>query len=696
MPPVFRLLLNTSRLLGPVMFVVCALGLAAPTVSAAVHRLKAKDTLAVAEIDAGDLLEFTLADGSVRKFELISTDARVLYTNLARPRKAQPGGGTIYEMSCVLKADGQLVELRRYVCSQESFYEPYVINGVRLWFDAVADVEKFLTYDHGDCRPGRQARFALQDAARRIAPEEILPWYDNPAGFIDIADVHNGDDCWMGAFAGADAHNGLDINQRAGSRNYAPIAFDDHYLFESLAAGNDNNRWRGVRRWASGDEWILQTHHILSLLHPEHSQIEAGAAFATAAGVKIGGREHSHYVFKVRPAGAAGEVMIDPWILFWQAFEDRKQRQGVIKAAMTPLAPVRVGDPVAFSSAASRPGPGRSLVRVRWTFGDGGASHDREASHVFARPGVYPVTLTVDDGAHLASTTQHITVTGPELARPVLSLMAPDEPAFRPRPRDAMDVYGVAPKFFPHEISLVARAESPRPRVREFRLGNRGGGTLPPATATIAYSSGRDWLRFEISGKGDEQQGLLHADATGLPPALYRARVTVTAPGAVNSPQSFDVSLLVPSHPALPPRSRRVQFPREKTVEEDAPSEVYATPWFWFAHRFPGHPQGGGGSHLMNGGRARDGEFVRFTPDLRKARYELRLPTAAPYEEGCRFEVRVRHAGGLSSVWMEPAKSRVIGAFDFEDGTDGYVEIHAGGSTGQVLADAVIFKRLGP
>ena len=33
-------------------------------------------------------------------------------------------------------ADRQPLTLRRYVCSQETFYEPWVINGVRLWISA--------------------------------------------------------------------------------------------------------------------------------------------------------------------------------------------------------------------------------------------------------------------------------------------------------------------------------------------------------------------------------------------------------------------------------------------------------------------------------------------------------------------------------------------------------------------------------
>lgn len=675
-------------------FTVLALCGALPA-SARVHTLAAKDTLSVVEINPGEVVEFTLANGEKRTFELVSTEARVLYTNLKNAKRAEPGGGTIYEMVCNLKADGQPMQLRRYVSSQESFYEPYVINGVRLWLDAVADVADFLTYNHGECRPNAQARLALQDATLRICPEEVFAWYDNPQKFIDIAEVYNGDNTWMGPYAGADAHNGLDIRQRAGTLNYAPIRFDDHYLFESLAAGDNNNRWRGVRDWSNGDRWMLQVHHVMSLLPAEHTALEAGQALCTSGGVKYGGHEHSHYVFRIKPAGSEQEVMIDPWILFWQAFEDSKLRESALRAQMQPLAPARVGEPVAFA-ATLNPGPGRRVERVRWTFGDGGSSALQKPSHVFTQPGVYPVTLTVDDGARLASTTQHITVSGEALGQPALWIDCADEPSFRKRPQAAMDVYGVAPGFMPQVLRLVARAENPRPRPRQFTLRSEGGEALQQATVAITYENGKDWLAVRLEENSGQQSGFVEADASSLAPGLYRAQVLVAVPGALNSPQSFDVALLVPSHPALPPRSRRVQFPREKIVEEDDPQEVYATPWFWFSHRFPTHPQGNGGSHLMNGARAVDGEFVRFTPDLRKSRYQVRLAKAAPYTEDSRFEVRVRHAGGVDSVWMEPARSLQIGTFDFNDGTDGYVEIHAGGSRGQVLADAVIFKRIDP
>jgi hypothetical protein len=43
---------------------------------------------------------------------------------------------------------------------------------------------------------------------------------------------------------------------------------------------------------------------------------------------------------------------------------------------------------------------------------------------------------------------------------------------------------------------------------------------------------------------------------------------------------------------------------------------------------------------------------------------------------------------------VNPAKSRIVGTFDFHEGTDGFVEIHAQDSSGLVIADAVEFTRI--
>jgi hypothetical protein len=42
---------------------------------------------------------------------------------------------------------------------------------------------------------------------------------------------------------------------------------------------------------------------------------------------------------------------------------------------------------------------------------------------------------------------------------------------------------------------------------------------------------------------------------------------------------------------------------------------------------------------------------------------------------------------------MRPVESRVIGDFDWDEGTDGFAEIQADGSRGLVVADAVEFRR---
>ena len=77
-------------------------------------------------------------------------------------------------------------------------------------------------------------------------------------------------------------------------------------------------------------------------------------------------------------------------------------------------------------------------------------------------------------------------------------------------------------------------------------------------------------------------------------------------------------------------------------------------------------------------------------------------------DEELRFAVRVKHKNEVETIWMEPKRSRVIGkwdhltpnptkiigTFEFNEGTDGFVEILAEGSKGQVPADAVIFKKV--
>ncbi|MHC4593025.1 MAG: PKD domain-containing protein, partial [Planctomycetota bacterium] len=598
--------------------------------------------------------------------------------------------------------DGHEMPMERYVGSQESFYEPYVVNGMRVWFDGVRDIFEFLSETHGPCCPHKQARFALADAQIPICPEEVKPWCATARRFLDIEDCYNGEDCWMGAHRQGEAHGGLDVNHPKGTPIYTPIGVDDQFLANSLARGDGNNRWRGSRAWANGDTWQLGVSHLLRLLHPEHGPLAAGTHLAEGAAVGLWEHTHSHFKFSVTGSDEQ-EVQLDPWILFWQAFENVRDAEGSIRAFAPPLGPQQTGQAVAFSSLGSHASAQGSRLQCYWSFGDGGFSTEPNPSYTYMKAGIYPVTLTVDDGMYRDSCTQHITVDGEGVERPALALAAPEEPTFRPRPVQMMDTYGVPPPFVPNTLHFTARASSPTPRPRTVVIANSGGGALGHAEArAIEYECGADWLAVEPAA-AEPQRLAVSVDVTALEPGAYSANVAVECRGAANSPQRFRVAVEVREHEPAP-----------LVIIDDNYIGFYSTPYFWVGHRFhKNFPRGYNNSALINGGRARAGEFVRFTPDLAEGSYLVFFPRIVFcwQEKQPRFSVRVKHRNGVDTVWMQPKKPEavdmeriwddmtpdppnVIGTFEFSGGTDGFVEVLAEGSQGQVPADAVVFKKL--
>jgi hypothetical protein len=285
----------------------------------------ARPTLTAFELDRGDELHFTLADGTVRRIKLLETTASLYQSNLDTLPRPGPLARVVLRLFCRLEIDGHPVSINRWVGSQESFYQPWEFFGLRLWFDACAELFDHLTENHGSCRPRKHARFAVQDANLRLCPVLLHPWCPLPAGGLRIEDCYQGGDCWMGPYFGVDAHGGLDINHPAGTPIWTPIAFDDHGYFNSLARGDNNNRWRGTRRWADGSSWVLQVHHLLRLRVPERGPLDAGLHLADGAGVLVGTHEHSHFVFGIIEPGEAeaDKILLDPWILFWQMYRDR-------------------------------------------------------------------------------------------------------------------------------------------------------------------------------------------------------------------------------------------------------------------------------------------------------------------------------------------------------------------------------------
>ncbi len=653
-----------------------------------IFEREARDTFTPLEMNRGDELRFRLRSGRAVSFVLEDCSARVLLTNCVDTRNELTAGGTMVEMTARVRVDGHPLVMRRYLCAQEGFCEPLVINGLRVWFDAVQDLFYLVQETHGPCKPQQHARFAFQDAELGICPEKLVPWTDLPEERLNIRDAYGGDDPWMGPYRGASAHGGLDINQPAGSKLYAPLALDDHYYYDSLAAGYVNNRWRGVRRWENGDIWTLQVCHLIELTAKPHTALEAGQEYATTAGTRVGEHEHSHFIFKVTSQG--GECLLDAWMIFREIFEGAKADRGAARAQVAPLAPAAAGDSVRFSGAASRAADGAEYF---WTFGDGGAAAGVEVEHVFARPGLYPVTLTLESGGELTACTQLVTIDGEPTDRAVLALESVDEPSFRERPAWAQDVYGQAPVLRPRTLRFTARESRPVPAKKYVTALNAGGDRMDKPWVTGAESA--DWLTVEPEHYAGAERLAVSVDASGLEPGAYSATVNVDCPGAANSPQVFRVELAVPA-----------EAPADDVEIDDHGPGFWCTPFFWLAppfyHWSKKYGDGAGGRYLTNGGRPDAGQFARFTPDLAAGTYEVSLAEETPFskiagfrrEGPMRFRVRVRHADGEELVWVKPTESRAIGTFRFDEGTDGFVEILAEGSHGQVLVDAIHFKKI--
>lgn len=686
-----------------------------PAEAVVIKRI-AKNTLTPVEMNIGDTLLFRLRNGETRVMILTATDAQVTLTNLETLKKEQKHGATLYHFTCDVTIDGHPMTMLRYVGSQESYYEPYVINGMRIWLDGVADIfdKGIVGETHGKCRPGKDARFAVADMNDRICPEYIFPFYENKELFIDISTGYNGDDCWMGAYNGFDAHGGMDVNLPGSTPNLTPFGIDDHYFFNSLYNGDNNNRWRGIRTWPNGDRWIIQNHHMFNLRYPEHEPIPGGVHYCDASGVYSGSHEHAHYVFRIEAAMDEDEILLDPWILFWQGFEDSRVRNGELRAVMQPFSPSETGVPVRFSAERSVSGISGRELRYSWTFGDGGFSMERAPEYVFSRAGIFPVTLTVDDGSKKASFTQHITVDGSRSGFPALVLAAPDEPSFRLRSVQVMDVYGRNSTMEPHTITFLARETRPVPDVKSIDIRNIGDGTLPEAVKPgIVYRRGGGWLNVTVSGTGNDQYMNLSADGTGLPGGIYQAVVSLDMPGVVNGKQGFRVEMIIPAYPPSHSSIRDVQ--REIVDNETLHhGRFYCTPWFWVGPRFSRWTERGyGGFYLTNGGRSDGDEYARFRPDLEAGTYEVSFAPETPFDPqrramdgqipmpvnrelnpDPRFEVRIKHRNGDDRIWVKPAESTIIGIFEFSEGMDGFVDILSKGSTGQVLVDAIVFKKL--
>ena len=105
----------------PILTLAALAMLASTPLAAEVLQFDAKDTLTALEMDHGDELRFRLREGRVVSIVLEETDAAIV-------EEVKPGG-IVYRFSATCRIDGHSMLLQRYVCSQQCYYEPWVVNG---------------------------------------------------------------------------------------------------------------------------------------------------------------------------------------------------------------------------------------------------------------------------------------------------------------------------------------------------------------------------------------------------------------------------------------------------------------------------------------------------------------------------------------------------------------------------------------
>lgn len=659
-------------------------------------NIKSKNTLTVVELNHGDEILYELKSGRAVHLRVTDSKTEVVFSTISLPGKGTSADASVFRMECTLEIDGQSMKMVRYAPVQESFYTPYVVSGLHIWFDALKSLDQFYNENHGDCLPGKQVRLAMHDATQPVCPEEITNWCPLPENFPDVGLCYRGDDTWLGPYFGTDLHGGLDINMPKNTSLWAPVSLDNNYYFNSTRAGQNNNRWRALKHWENGDTWILQTHHQDQLLVRELQPVEKGTKYAYSGGTRAGDHTHTHFLFKVRQPGHE-EYFMDPWVIFWQLLEHQKTASRSLKAEIKPLPPARTGEEVLFDATGSIPRLNNTISEFYWSFGDGGCSIVEKPGHVYTNPGIYPVTLVVFDGIGYATTTHHIVINGETVVLPELKIVEENNPSFNSRQVWETDVYNRENITIPNTVyfSLLHRNKKPvTPRSVIVNFLNAEHFSSHRYTPRIepVYIHGQDWLDIQPGKYSDSDQSMIievKPDITKLNAQQGEsvAYLIINDDNFINSPQVVRIV---------------VRFSRASTggtvIIDDQDAECIKSNYSWLTNK-PDRPWGRyhGEGFLIGSGTGEKG-FVRYCPKLQEGKYRVSLFSPLYEQEVIReniegFYVNIQSKNGIETRWINPNESLLIGTFDFYS-CEGHVEIVYTGSKGTVVADAVVFERI--
>ena len=123
----------------------------------AVVRRTIEQTLTAVERNEADTLDLTLSSGDRWKLEVVGTGAVAIHTTRKEIHFEKPATVTEIRFHVEVKINDNPHIFEREISSQRSFYEPWVVDGVRIWLDAVDDVFDFMDEIHGICRSNKMA-----------------------------------------------------------------------------------------------------------------------------------------------------------------------------------------------------------------------------------------------------------------------------------------------------------------------------------------------------------------------------------------------------------------------------------------------------------------------------------------------------------------------------------------------------------
>jgi PKD repeat protein len=659
--------------------------------------IKAKKTLTVVEANEGDEIQYELESGRIVHIKLLKCKSEIIFSSCNLPGKGSSSDASAYKMELLMDIDGQTINMTKYVPCQESFYEPYNINGLRIWFDALKNLNQFYNENHGECLPKKQIRLAMHDATLPICPEELENWYDLPNDFLNVKTCYRGEDTWLGTFYGADLHGGLDITMPANTPLYAPFSLNDNYYFNRLTWGDNNNRWRAIKDWENGDKWTIQTHHLDELLIPERQEVTKGTHYANSGGTYYGMHTHTHFVFKVKQPGF-DEFYIDPWIIFWQISEMKKENSGELKAKINPFSPGMTGESLNFDGTSSHSGLNTIDIKYYWTFGDGGVSFLKNPSHTFQTPGIYPVTLTISDGENYSSATQHITINGVKTFYPEMKMIQNNNLSFNVRRNWEMDTYNIKSNTTPNTIDFLLSQRDGTVGISQavaLQVINSDVLILDSLLQKIEilYEDGDDWLEIDTNEAVVDGKLVINISPkiSSLNADKNTAHIIISNDNFINSPVFVRVNV-------------NVTQPIDKTIYiiDDQDNNCVKSNYSWLTMKFNANlgllwSRCHGESFLLFANNEDDG-VVRYTPNLKQGRYRVSLLSPLYNQSKITskmdgFFINIKHSNGVDKVWVAPSTSTVVGEFNFSPDT-GYVEIISKGSKGLIVADAVMFERL--